>query len=190
MASDAHHLIDCPELLSASGDARRAACLAICVVLFTPAGAAGQPAPIVNPRAIEFELPAGAHGNVIAYRVELFPSGSDTASAPAVRALDVPRARRPGRALRVDLREWLQGVPDGEYVATVRSLAGNGESPRSEPTEPFTISGLAGGSQERSPPDVFVSDPAAPDQDREPWPWTAVGIAMGAALLLLPLLFR
>jgi hypothetical protein len=170
---------------------RTVASLTLCLSVFVPARVEGQPppAPLVNPRAIEFDLPAAGSADVTGYRVELFKSGSDTTSASPVRSLNIRKPRGRSAQLRVDLRELLGNVPDGEYVATVRAVGRHGNSPRSLPTEPFTISGH-GQPVDDLPAPAPSPDPEVADPDREPWGWTVAGIAMGVAAFLLGYLFR
>lgn len=167
-----------------------------CVALAMSAFAAGAAAQPVNPHTIEFDPPRQDR-DITGYRIELFPSDVDVASAVPLRTLNVARLQG-GESLKVDLRRFLRGVPNGTYVATVRSLSRQGASARSAPTEPFTIADPDWPPEEDPPPLPPAPPPMPPSQtpdpdrppDDEPWPWTLIGIAMGIAAFVLPFLFR
>ena len=173
------------------------AALVVCLVT-SVSNVQSQSSPIRNPRIIEFDIPNENRSRVDGYRIELFQSREDTSVAVPIKAVDVRRAlRRDELSVRVDLRQVLEGVPDGEYVATLRTLGPDGPSARSEPTAPFLVSGgnPGGGGQSVSQQPGQAEDPqpsAGREEgtDRGHWFWTAIGIAIGVAAILIPYLAR
>ena len=168
--------------------------------------AQAQPTAVSNPRAIEFDRPTQDPSRIKGYRVEVFRRGADPTAAQPIKALDVarPSSTSEGR-IRISLGSVLQGLPNGEYVVTLKTIGLDGESSRSAPTDPFTVSGQAGrvsartaplptGGSAPSPPPpaapATVEPGAPPDHERGGRFWTIVGIAMGAAAILVPFLAR
>jgi hypothetical protein len=152
--------------------------LATCVFLLnapvlTAQSTAGR---VANPEAVEFDVPGAGGSEIDGYRVELFPTGSDTKSAEPVKTLELSSPSASDGKLRVDLRSSLEGLPDGAYVATIRTIRVDGQSARSEPTEPFLVSH-----------NRFVQDRVVERKERF---WTKVGIAIGAGTMIIPLLVR
>jgi hypothetical protein len=132
---------------------------------------------VANPEAVEFDVPDAGGAEIDGYRVELFPTGSDTKSAEPVNALELssPSSASDGK-LRVDIRSSLEGLPDGAYVATIRTLRVDSQSARSEPTQPFLVSHSR-----------FVQDRVVERKERF---WTKVGIAIGAGTMIIPFIVR
>jgi len=121
----------------------------------------------VNPRAFEFDFPAEERSDIVGYWIEVFPSGPVTLSTQPLRVIYVAKASRGSQGgLRLDLGNDLDGLADGEYVATLCVVGRSRRSPWSEPTEPFALSGRAS----RAPPPVA---PAARRVSTEPTPQSA-----------------
>jgi hypothetical protein len=132
---------------------------------------AQSPLGVVNPRTIEFDLDADERSDVVGYWVEVFRRGSDTTSAPALKAMYLKKSS-PGKkgGLRVDLGTALDDLADGEYVVTLRTVSQTGQSSRSVPTEPFALSGRAA----RNPPSgVRAVRTAPPEPPPQPAPIVA-----------------
>ena len=149
---------------------------------------AAQPAAarVANPDTIEFQVSPVDQTTTTAYRIELFPAGSDASLAVPVKTLDIPASQADnGQPIRIDLRSARENVADGEYIATIRMIRADGTSPRSQPTAPFLISGHGVASQGSS------AEPNLTDEERRQERfWTRVAIAVGAGLLLLPIVLR
>jgi hypothetical protein len=162
------------------------AALFITLVFLHASPSTAQPAfvRIGNPGSLEFQIVGGA-ASVSGYRVELFSSAGDPFAAPPVRVVDVPAA--PGRTdehVLIDLHAQLTGIPDGDYVATVRTISGGIASPRSQPTQPFFVSSgslTAGGASATG----ALEEAEAPRSRF----WTKVAIAIGATIVVLPFVF-
>ena len=148
-----------------------AAALAALVMLAVPARAAEPRA--ANPSTLEFVVDSNPGPDVKGYVVELFPAGSDMKSAAPIKFVQLKTsALTTGGVIRVDLRKSLEDLADGEYVATIRTMAPKGASIRSEPTPPFLVHG------------TLVTN----DERRKERFWTRVGIAIGAAVIIIPLI--
>jgi hypothetical protein len=131
------------------------------------AALAQPPSAPVNPRAIEFDFPAEGLSDIVGYWVEVFRSGPVTLSTPPVRVIYLARASRGSKGgLRVELGNDLDGLADGEYVATLNVVGRFGQSPFSEPSEPFALSGRAS----RPPPHA---EPAVRSVPTKPTPQPA-----------------
>ena len=153
---------------------------------------------VTNPRAIEFDIP-NQTVRITAYRLELFRRGADTQAAQPDWVVNIPRRDGPDEGpgtIRIDLTSALKGVPNGEYIATLRAVGANSLSPRSAPTAPFAVSGPGSrSSSDRGLPGTpAVTPPADPDPAQGGAPdrrlWTIIGLAMGAAAIIGPLLLR
>jgi hypothetical protein len=154
-----------------------------------------------NPRAMEFVTAAvDDRWDVVGFRLEIFPNGLDTEVGQSIRSMEFQKSASTGGSVRIELGPVLDGLSDGLYIATVRSLARRGESPRSAPTTPFAVTGLA---DRPSPPAVVLpifSGPTLPvstpstvitrsaNEPRSRF-WTIVGIVIAAAVIA-PLLWR
>ena len=80
-----------------------------------------------------FDLP-NQTVRVTAYRLELFRRGSDTEAAQPDWVVNIPRRGGPDEGagtIRIDLTTALKGLPNGEYVATLRAVGSNSLSSRS-----------------------------------------------------------
>lgn len=149
-----------------------------------------------NPRAIEFEIPSGDPSGITGYRIELFPRGADTRSVLPLKVFDVPQTPRANDTrIRIEFEGVLDGLSDGEYIATLRTLSSHGESARSDPTEPFALSGHAGSVRReaaapRAPPSPASAPQPEPEQEHRPPLAVIIGILMGAAAILVPLIAR
>ena len=130
----------------------------------------------VNPEAVEFETPVAETPGLIRYRVDLFVAGADTERDTPVASMELPpdALGRDGR-VRVELKNLILEAPDGRYVATLRAVAG-ANTRQSQASDPFVLA-------RESSPEGRVAE-----EKRERF-WTKVGIAIGASLLLLPLIF-
>ena len=95
--------------------------------LFTwSAAATAQPPSVpVNPRSIEFDLPAAERSVVLGYWLEVFRSGSDLSLAAQPLRVVYLQKSSPGvnGSLRLDLGSQLDGLADGEYVVTLRAVS-------------------------------------------------------------------
>jgi hypothetical protein len=156
---------------------RKLVLAAFAIVLWAAGGALAQPtANSVNPEALEFETPVFDVPGVTGYRLEVFQAGTDPVRDSPVTMWNVPAgaAPREGR-LRVELKDMLLEVPDGRYIAVIETV---GVTPprQSAPSTPFVLA--------RGP----VVD-RLQAQKRERF-WTRVSVAIGAGLLLAPLLAR
>jgi hypothetical protein len=150
-----------------------------------------QPPSVSSPRAIEFDPPEKDLADVVGYRLEIFPIGSNAALDSPIRLVDFRESSvASSGSVRIVLGTALDGLPDGMYVATLRSLSSQAQSPRSAPTKAFAVTGLA----DRPAPQLLVlpipsaaSQPApaaVEDSDsarRLPGLWTFVGIALAVA---------
>src|SRR5229473_1400068 len=116
-----------------------AAIITICLCLSAHTVAAQPQVRSVNPEAIEFEPPI-VSGDVIAYRIEVFDANADTRRDPPVKSVDL-RARDLQRdgTVRLDLMPMLLVIPDGKYVATIRTV-GSVASLQSGSSETFVLS--------------------------------------------------
>jgi hypothetical protein len=132
---------------------------------------------IANPEVVEFDVPNAGASEVDGYRVELFPTGSDTTSAAPVKALEVSSTSSAAEGkLRVDIRGSLDELPAGEYVATVRTIRLDAQSARSAPTQPFLVSHSA-----------VAQDLVVERRERF---WTKVAMAIGAVAMIIPFVLR
>jgi hypothetical protein len=127
-----------------------------------------------NPSSLEVRWPGAADSDV--FEVELFPASGSRGVAPVRRS-----GRRAGTAIdpattKVDIADLFDGLPDGEYVATLHVLDPSGARRRSATSDRFTITGY------RSP-----AVAAAGANERH---WTRVAVAIAAGLLVVPLAFR
>src|SRR5262249_42525892 len=100
--------------------------------------------------------------------------------------------------VRIELGSALDGLPDGMYVATLRSLSSTAESPRSAPTESFKVTGLA---DRPSPKGLGIPIPSTSSRQVSPgsststnadsdkgvqWKlWSVVGITMATSIAML-----
>src|SRR5262245_44921112 len=155
-----------------------------------------QPAALsVNPRAVEFDLP-DAETEISGYRVELFHSRADTSTAQAVSTLEIARgaASETSGRIRIEMSKLFTDVPDGEYIVTLQTLGPNGPSRRSEPAGPFQLTGHFKSEPRPAPAgeagQTSGSNEAPPDHERGGRFWTIVGIAMGVAAIILPLILK
>lgn len=121
-----------------------------------------SPSAPVNPRAFEFDFPAEGLSDIVGYWIEVFPSGS----AQPLKVIYLASASRGSKGgLRVDLGNDLDGLADGEYVATVSVVGRLWQSERSASSEPFALSGRAS----RSPAAPAVRNvPTAPAPQSAP----------------------
>src|SRR5215510_6778406 len=73
---------------------------------------------IVNPQAIEFDLPLGPASSlsVVSYRVEFFEAGLNPLTDAPIKSVAVS-VNDVGRTVRVDVLSLLADLPDGEYLA-------------------------------------------------------------------------
>jgi hypothetical protein len=132
----------------------------------------------VNPEAIEFEAEMLLDPVATGYRVEFFRAGYDTQRDDPVKMLNLPRGIvQEGGRVRVVIRDFVLDMPNGQYVATIRTIAGPRQSARSAPTDVFVLA-LDGSPSQR------VAD------DRRERFWTKVGIALGASVFLIPVVIR
>lgn len=127
-----------------------------------------------NPSSLEVRWPAAADSDL--FEVELFPASSPRGAAPVRQS-----GRRTGKAIdpattRIDIGDLFDGLPDGEYVATLHVLDPSGARRRSTTSDRFAITGY------RSP---AVAAEGASERR-----WTRVAIAIAAGLLLIPFLIR
>src|SRR5262249_6697867 len=97
-----------------------------------------------NPRAVEFDVAAKDRSDILGYRLEIFANGADTTSDQPLKIVNVRNApsTRNGR-IRIPLGASLDGLNDGDYVATLRVIGRGGESARSMPTSAFRVTGVA-----------------------------------------------
>jgi hypothetical protein len=153
------------------------------VALFVVASLAVSAAPTraqtlgvnVNPEAVEFAAPSLARQNVTGYLVELFVAFTDTQRDIPVTMTTLGPDALKGGTVRVDLRQLTFDVPDGRYVATIRPEPGSIVD-RSIPSDPFWL-------KREGTPDDRVAE-----AKRERF-WTRIGVALGAGLLVIPLVF-
>jgi hypothetical protein len=153
--------------------------VAMWMLLLTPPALTAQSTTgrIANPEVVEFDVSGEDALNVDGYRVELFPTGSDTESAAPVKALEVGSSSTAGEGkLRVDIRGSLEELPAGEYVATVRTIRLDTQSARSAPTQPFLVSHSA-----------VAQDLVVERRERF---WTRVAMAVGAVAMIIPFVVR
>lgn len=152
--------------------------LAVALVAFAaPSATAQAPAArSINPEAVEFDTPVTSTPGVTGFVVEIFVATADPERDAPVTAKTLGRdaLQRTG-IVRVELKDLVLGIPDGRYMATLRTEPSVG-AVRSEPSDPFLIR-QAGTPQDRQA-----------EASRERF-WTKVGVAIGAGLLLVPLLF-
>jgi hypothetical protein len=133
---------------------------------------------IVNPQAIEFDLPLGGANapNVASYRVDFFEAGANPRRDVPIKSVALPIRDVTDRAVRVDVISLLADMKDGEYVAVLRSDSVD-DLPQSEPSAAFV-----------------VNHDGLPEDRRPPGPrerfWTKVGLAIAGSLLLVPMLIR
>ncbi len=163
--------------------------LAASLLLVTTVGAQEpfSPRP-ANPAALEFEFPVDESSVVeVAFAIAIVPASSDASTATPVGRLETTRSRLVRGLVRVDLREALEGVPDGEYVAVVSRLNPDGTHGASVASVPFAVFGRSPDAPQRTA--TVVSAAAPTPHARSERFWTRVSIAIGAGLLLLPLLF-
>ncbi len=157
--------------------ARTTALILVATLAVSVVPAAAQfPARSVNPEAVDFES-AALSDPATGYRVDLFIAGSDIERDFPVKSFDVPAtALGEGGRLRVSLKEQTQDVPNGQYVATVRVIAG--ETARlGAISQVFTLY------QPGTPQDRL-------ELARQERIWTRVAMAIGAGILLAPIVVR
>jgi hypothetical protein len=139
--------------------------------------ALGQTPPrSINPEAIEFDVSTSGLTELTQYRVELFTASADTQHDPPIKSIDLPRDSVNDGRVRVPVKAALSDVPDGQYVATIRT-ENERESIQSEPSPTFIVSRTA-------------AEPGEIDFDPRERFWTKVGLAIAAAILLVPLLLK
>jgi hypothetical protein len=162
---------------------------------------AQSPPAVVNPRVVEFDLSAEERSDVVGYWVEVFPRGSETTSALALKAIYLKKSS-PGNkgGLQIDVGTALGDLADGEYVVTLRAVSQTGQSARSVPTEPFVLSGRAGRNppsgaravrsaptEPPSPPAPIVAKAKPDDEPRSRW-WT-VAFVVGILGVIATIVF-
>ena len=157
---------------------RRVALIFVVLLCLTaPHVGAQSPALSVNPEAIEFEPPLLDSSSVTGFRFEIFLAGSDTTRDTPVETLDLsPGALGKDGRIRVELKDVVLDLPNGRYIATIRTVT-LGRSEQGEPSNPFVLA------REGS-----VADRV--DSVRRERFWTKIGIAIGAGIILVPLLVR
>ena len=178
--------------------ARSAVPIFLAVLIFSAALAGNEQRAALpsNPRALEFDVPE-AETSISGYRVELFHSRADTSTAQAVNTLEIARASasESGGRVRIEMKGLFANVPDGEYVVTLQTFGPDGASRRSEPAGPFQLSGHFKGESrpapgtEREPPTSEAGE-TPPDHERGGRFWGIVGIVMGIAAIILPLILK
>jgi hypothetical protein len=132
----------------------------------------------VNPQAIEFDLQSLniGHANQTNIRVDFFEAGANLRRDVPIKSTVIPTSDMNDRTVRVDVMSLLGDLPDGEYVAAIRSESPD-QSLQGEVSAVFVLN--HGG----------VLDDRLPRDPRDRF-WTKVGLAIGAGLLLTPLLIR
>ena len=160
---------------------QRAVAILLTVLLCTAFGglvSAQDRSRIVNPQAIEFDLPPGAPNtsSVVSYRVEFFEAGLNPERDAPIKSVAVGVTGMGDRTVRVDILSFLADLADGEYVAALRTDDPQGR-PQSEPSPVFMVKheGLREDALPAGPRDRF---------------WTKVGLAIAGGLLLVPILVR
>jgi hypothetical protein len=90
---------------------------------------------LANPTIVEVRVSGAPASDSDTYRLEIFPAGADTQSATPLRTVDFSAAALggPDRS-RFDIAGTLNGLPEGEYIATVRTVTATGMSARSAPS--------------------------------------------------------
>lgn len=148
--------------------------VAFTLLLGRPGSAQTEAAVTVNPEALDFNLPSTAAGDR-SYRLELFAPTSNPDSDQPVKSTDV-HVDRVDSVIRVSLAPAIVAIPDGEYKAVLRVVDASGPAIQSRPSNVFVLS------REES-----LADRVAIEH-RERF-WTKVGIAIGAAAMLIPFIF-
>ncbi|MBS1817550.1 MAG: hypothetical protein JSU08_06455 [Acidobacteria bacterium] len=133
---------------------------------------------VANPGAIEFEVEGSAAPVPALWHIELLRASDAPATAQPVKAWDSGSVQAAGARVRVELAGVLDDVPDGEYVATIR-VAGPG-GPIGV-AGPFIVYGHGA---------TAASAGKSPEERRNERKWTRVAIAIGASILLIPLVVR
>jgi hypothetical protein len=150
---------------------------AMCLCLSSHQLAAQPRVRSVNPEAIDFDIPTVDQPEQAEYRVEVFQADSDIHVAAPIKSIDLARRDfRDNGTFRLDLTSALNDVPDGNYVATVRATSGT-QTVQTGPGETFVLS------RHRTPEDRSALE------RRERF-WTKIGLGIGAAILLVPLVLR
>lgn len=164
-------------------------------MLSVPAAISAQQPPqrvqLANPSALEFEVSVDARQLATRYRVEVFAGSDVSALATAARVFDTADITDAGSGrVRVELGPALAGLPDGEYVATLRTVGVQGESMRSSATPRFIVYDSGAGNPARAAEAAPGSAPATDAEKQDERFWTKVAIAVGAGLTLVPFLLR
>ncbi|MFN8065278.1 MAG: hypothetical protein U0P82_10815 [Vicinamibacterales bacterium] len=133
---------------------------------------------VANPGAIEFDVEGSIAPPPTLWHIELLRASDAPATAQPVKTWDSRSVQVEGSRVRVELAAALDGVPDGEYVATIR-VAGTGGA--IGVAGPFVVygHGAAAAPAEKSPEERL--------HERK---WTRVAIGIGAAILILPFVVR
>jgi hypothetical protein len=149
---------------------------AVCLCLHAP-DTLGQVRPHgVNPEAIEFAEPVSISASAAGYLCELFAASADTRRDPPITSANIDvRSRTADGRIRVEVNRVAADVPNGTYVMTIRPLEG-GTSTRSDPSDPFVVLKAGTGTET--------------ELDRDERFWTKVAIAIGAGVILIPILLR
>ncbi len=143
-------------------------------------GAAAQAIPVdvepANPSALEVHW-AAPDDRPVTFDVELFPAAIAQSGSQPIRVSN----RRLGstldaRTTKVDILDMFDGLPDGEYIATLHIVSLDGARVGSATSDRFTVSG-------------YRSPTVAAERENQRL-WTRVAIAIAGALLLIPLVLR
>ena len=124
---------------------------------------------IVNPEALDFDVPSQGDSTVTGYRVELFAQGATPGADPPVKSIEVaPTAARDDGTIRVEVAQVTSDLPDGTYVAALGTLR-------------------ADAFERGSPGDAFViARGTTPEQraavERNDRRWTRIAIIIGASI--------
>jgi hypothetical protein len=152
------------------------AILAVCGCTAAAPAAAQAPVRIVNPEALDFDIPSRGDTSVTGYRVELFLQGTLPGSDAPVKSIDVAAsAARDDGTIRVQVDQATSDLPDGTYVAALGTVR-----------EDLFERG--------SPGDAFViargTTPAErAEEEQRNRKWTRIAMIIGAAILVVPFLF-
>lgn len=152
--------------------------------------ASQERAPLVaNPVALELavEAPRDARSTAV-FRIAVFRSEDDPQSTVPVAQVDSGEVQVSPGAVRIELGRVLANLADGIYVARVSVEGTTVTLAGPDVTPPFVVFGRNSAAPSKPVSTIRLRAPV--EEERHERVWTRVAVAIGAAILLVPLLVR